>query len=145
MSRAPDFAEAQETAQQAAVRMRQRAVGSLVVVNDAYAAVGMITDRDLVERVLAAGKAPTTTLLADVMTTSPVVIAETEGSVRALQVMQQNCVRRLPVEDELGRICGIVTLDDILAAYGEDFQRIAALLRSGTPQGIAEAAASRCE
>ena len=145
MSVSPDFAEPHETAFAAAVRMRQRAVGSLIVINDAYAPIGIVTDRDLMERVLAAGKDPESTPIADIMTPSPTSIVETESISRALQLMHERSVRRLPVEDELGRVCGVVSLDDILAAFGEQCQGIAQLLRSESPRGIAEAATSRWE
>jgi CBS domain-containing protein len=143
MSNSPDFAEPQETAYEAAVRMRQRAVGSLVIINEGYAPIGMITDRDLVERVLAAGKDPEVTRLADIMTPSPVTIPDTADIGRALELMRENSVRRLPVEDELGRVCGIVSLDDILAAFAEKCQGIAQLLRAESPRGVAEATTSR--
>lgn len=143
MSSSPDFAEPQETAYEAAGRMRQRAVGSLVVINDTYAAIGIITDRDLVERVLAAGKDPVSTRLADIMTPSPITVADSDDVGRALQLMREHSVRRLPVEDELGRVCGIVSLDDILAGFAENCQGIAQLLKSESPRGVAEASGSR--
>lgn len=145
MSGTPDFAEPQETAFEAAVRMRQRAVGSLIVINDAYAPIGILTDRDLMERVLAAGKNPQSTVIADIMTSSPTSIVETESITRALQLMREHSVRRLPVEDELGRVCGVVSLDDILAAFAEQCQGIAQLLKSESPRGVAEATTSRWE
>lgn len=145
MSSSPDFAEPQETAFAAAVRMRQRAVGSLIVINEAYAPIGIVTDRDLVERVLAAGKDPESTTIADIMTVSPTSIAESESIARALQLMREHSFRRLPVEDELGRVCGVVSLDDILASFAEQCQGIAQLLKSESPRGIAEATTSRWE
>ena len=145
MSNSPDFAEPQETAYKAAVRMQQRAVGSLVVVNEAYAPIGIITDRDLMERVLAAGKDPETTRLADIMTATPITIEETADIGCALQLMRENSVRRLPVEDELGRVCGVISLDDILAAFAEKCQGIAQLLKAESPRGIAESTTSRWE
>jgi CBS domain-containing protein len=145
MSSSPDFAEPQETAREAAVRMRQRGVGSLIVISDTYAPIGIITDRDLMERVLAAGKDPDKTLLADIMTSSPVSVAETEDVGRALQLMREHSVRRLPVEDELGRVCGIISLDDIFAAFAEQCKGVAQLLKAESPRGIAEATTSRWE
>ena len=50
-----DFADPSETAWQAAERMRERAVGALVVLNDETEPSGSVTDRDLVERVIAGG------------------------------------------------------------------------------------------
>ena len=145
MTGGPDVAELEETAWQAAVRMRQRAIGSLVIVNDNYAAVGIITDRDLVERVMAAGKDSQTTRLAEVMTPAPVTIVETEEVSHALRLMRKNCIRRLPVVNELGVVCGLISLDDILAAWAGDAEQIAQLLKGESPEGIAEAAISRWE
>lgn len=145
MSSSPDYAEPQETARDAAVRMRQRAVGSLIVISETYAPIGIITDRDLMERVLAADKDPEVTRVADIMTPSPVTIAETETIGRALQLMREHSVRRLPVEDELGRVCGMVSLDDILANFAEQFQGIGQLLKAESPRGVAEASTSRWE
>lgn len=145
MSRSPDYVELQENARDAAIRMRQRAVGSLIVISDTYAPIGIITDRDLMERVLAAGKNPETTRIVDIMTPSPATISESGTIGRALELMREHSVRRLPVEDELGRVCGIVSLDDILATYAEQCQGIAQLLKAESPRGIAEATTTRWE
>jgi CBS domain-containing protein len=145
MTRAPDVAGPQETAWEAAVRMQQRAVGSLVIVNDESAAIGIITDRDLVERVMATGKDPQVTRLARVMTPAPVTIAESQGISQAVRIMRKNCVRRLPVVDEDNVVIGLISLDDILTAWAGDGDQIAQLLRGETPAGISEAATSRWE
>jgi len=143
MSGTPDLAEPQETAWEAAVRMRQRAVGSLVIVNDDGAAIGIITDRDLVERVMAAGKDPQVTRLADVMTPAPVTIADSQEPSEALRIMRKNSVRRLPVVNHDEVVVGLIALDDILVTWAGDGNQIAQLLRGEMPAGIAEAAVSR--
>lgn len=143
MTASPDIAEPQETAWQAAVRMRQRAVGSLVVVNDDYAAIGIITDRDLVERVLAAGKDPQTTRLSEIMTPAPVTIADSQDVHQALRLMGRNFVRRLPVVNESDVVVGVISLDDIVAAWAGDGELIVQLIKGESPQGIAEATNSR--
>jgi signal-transduction protein with cAMP-binding, CBS, and nucleotidyltransferase domain len=145
MSGAPDVAGPQETAWEAAVRMQQRAVGSLVVFNDEQAAIGIITDRDLVERVMAAGKDPQVTRLAGVMTPAPVTIAESQEVSQALRVMRKNCVRRLPVVNVHNVVIGLIALDDIVSAWASDGDQIAQLLKGETPAGIAEEATSRWE
>jgi CBS domain-containing protein len=145
MTGAPDVAGPQETAWEAAVRMQQRAVGSLVIVNDENAAIGIITDRDLVERVIAAGKDPHVTRLAGVMTPAPVTIAESQGISQALRIMRKNCVRRLPVVDDRNVVIGLISLDDIMSDWAGDGDQIAQLLKGETPAGIAEAATSRWE
>jgi CBS domain-containing protein len=145
MSGAPDVAGPQETAWEAAVRMQQRAVGSLVVVNDEQAAIGIITDRDLVERVMAAGKDPQVTRLAGVMTPAPVTIDASQEVSQALCVMRKNCVRRLPVVNEQNVVIGVISLDDIISAWAGDGDQIAQLLKGETPAGIADQSTSRWE
>ena len=71
-----DTATPDETVAVVAERMHQRAVGMLVVVNNNDRIVGIITDRDLVSRVLAKGRSPTETLVCEVMTASPTTISE---------------------------------------------------------------------
>ncbi len=63
-----DSAQPNESVAVAAQRMHQRAVGTLVVVNGASQVVGIVTDRDLVSRVLAKGLSPSETSVQDVMT-----------------------------------------------------------------------------
>ena len=145
MSGAPDVAGPQETAWEAAVRMQQRAVGSLVIVNDENAAIGIITDRDLVERVMAAGKDPQVTQLAGVMTAAPITITESQDVSQALRVMRKNYIRRLPVVNERNVVMGLISLDDIMSAWAGDGDQIAQLLKGETPAGIAEEATSRWE
>ena len=139
-----DLVQPDETAWQAAVRMRQRVVGSLVALDDARQPIGIITDRDLMERVLAAGKDPSVTLARDVMTPRPTTIAEEQSVWRALELMREGRFRRLPVVDQNGALAGLLTLDDVLMLLAEGMAHIGETVRRETPQGVAEElAASR--
>ena len=73
---------------------------------------GLVTDRDLVIRCLAAGKDPQSTKIREVMTGNVVTAKpDMEASVAA-HLMGQKQVRRLPVVEN-GRLCGMVSLGDI--------------------------------
>ena len=133
-----DFAQPDETAWQAAVRMRQRAVGSLVVVNAAREPIGILTDRDLMERVLAERADPSVVLVRDVMTRDPVTVTADTSLVRALATMREGCFRRLPIVDASGSLVGLVSLDDILIRLAEELGHIGQLVRGETPRGFAE-------
>ena len=76
-----DLADRNEAVWQAAERMHQRAVGALVVVNDAKEPIGVVTDRDLVERVLAERRDPSVVTVSDVMA-RPMTISE-EASIES--------------------------------------------------------------
>ncbi|MEM9588816.1 MAG: CBS domain-containing protein, partial [Planctomycetota bacterium] len=76
-TREVDVAAPDESAQVAAQRMKKRNVGSLVVLDQHQRPAGVITDRDLVLRVLATGLEPGTTSLSEVMTKLPDSVLET--------------------------------------------------------------------
>ncbi|HUI98980.1 MAG TPA: CBS domain-containing protein [Usitatibacter sp.] len=98
--------------------MREAHVGSVVVVDDArpLRAVGIVTDRDIVVEAVAAGIDPATLTVGEIMGTSLVVARESEDALESLRTMRRRGVRRLPVVDDEGALCGIVTLDDLLEA-----------------------------
>jgi len=123
----------------AAERMRQRTVGCLVVVDAGQVPVGIVTDRDLVLRVIAEDRDAGTTTVAQVMTKFPDVAHEDMGIETALGLMRRRSFRRLPVIDKAGRIFGLVTLDDILMLLAEEFTHIGDILGKETPQAAAVA------
>lgn len=103
---------------QAAWIMRERNVGCLVVVESAGAIggerpIGMITDRDIVTNVIACDTDPHKVIIDDVMTRHPVTVWSTANIEESLQRMRSGGVRRVPVVDDRGRLCGILALDDI--------------------------------
>jgi CBS domain-containing protein len=134
-----DTAKLAESVAVAAVRMHQRAVGTLVVVNNNAQPVGIVTDRDLVARVLATGRDPTVTSMSDVMTPDPKTVSEQVPIESALSIMRSGRFRRLPVLDRDNRLIGLVTLDDILMFLAEEFEQIGRLLERETPRGVIEA------
>ena len=134
-----DLAEANESVWEAAERMHQRAVGTLVVVDHDQRPVGIVTDRDLVERVLALRKDPNVTAVVDIMTPDPKTMTEQGAIESALSLMSSGGFRRLPVVDEDGKLIGLMSLDDVLMLLAEEFAHIGALLERETPRGVAEA------
>jgi len=113
--------------------MRQRTVGSLIVVDGAKHPVGIITDRDLVIRALADARDPDLTSVIEVMTPDIVVATGEMPVSSALQIMRDGPFRRLPVVDREGVLVGLVTLDDILIRVARDLSEIGALLEGETP------------
>jgi signal-transduction protein with cAMP-binding, CBS, and nucleotidyltransferase domain len=118
--------------------MHQRAVGTLVVVNSASQVVGIVTDRDLVSRVLARGRSPTETEVREVMTTAPNTVSEDTSIEAALSIMRSGRFRRVPVVDRTNKLLGLVTLDDVLMLLAEEFTQIGRLLNRETPRAVIE-------
>lgn len=137
-SREVQLAETSESAAIAAMRMRNQQVGTLVVLDDHKRPIGIVTDRDLVMRVMAAGKDPHSCTVGEVMTRSPRVIREDASIEDALADMSELGVRRMAVVDREHRLAGIVSLDDVLSLLGEEISRIGRLLDRQSAAGLPE-------
>jgi CBS domain-containing protein len=104
---------------EAVAQMRQHKVGC-VLVSDAGRLVGIFTERDLMRRVLAAGK-PLSVAVADVMTADPVAVQPKEPIGIAVQHMEEGGYRHLPVVDEKGRPVGVLSVKRIVHYLVEHF------------------------
>jgi CBS domain-containing protein len=92
--------------------MRNKGIGSVVVVKDGFP-VGVVTERDLVHRVLAEGRDPDK-CDADQVCTKPVVAISIYSDVdTAVDLMNEYGIRRLVVVDSKDKVIGILTTDDI--------------------------------
>jgi CBS domain-containing protein len=138
-----DTARPNESVFQAAERMHQHSVGTLVVVDAADKPIGIVTDRDFTVRVIAAGLDPQVTTVGEVMTRAPKTISELTSIESVLYLMQESAVRRVPVVDDQGHLTGIVTLDDVLMLLAEGLTLVGNLLKQETPQAAAEPASKR--
>ena len=103
--------------QQAAAKMRSLDVGALPVC-DGRRLSGMITDRDITIRAVAAGRDPKTTPVRDCLSSEPVYGFEDEELDDAQALMEQKQIRRLPVLSHDKQLVGIVALADLAAKVG---------------------------
>ena len=104
------------TIQQAAILMTQQRISSVLVMADNQLC-GILTDRDLRSKVLAAGL-PAHTPVEQVMTRNPYRIAADAFSFEALQLMSQHNIHHLPVEQS-GCITGVLTTSDLVRSTQE--------------------------
>ncbi len=125
-----------ESAQTAACRMRDHLVGCLVVCDSQQRPIGILTDRDLATRVVAAGRDAIETPVAEVMTRWPRCIEADATLEQALSAMQRVPCRRVPVVDVEGRLKALATLDDVLAAVSRRFGQIGSLVRQESPASL---------
>lgn len=96
----------------AARAMRDRDIGDVVVLKPDGEVCGMVTDRDIVVRVVAEGRDPATTSLEEICSHEVFAVTPGDEVKRAVDLMMQRSVRRLPVM-ESGRLVGIVSLGDL--------------------------------
>lgn len=120
----------------AAALMREKHVGYLVVVEplpgeDGRRPVGVLTDRDIVITVVAQQTDARSLRVSDVMTHKPVTVSDAETLDCALATMRRIGVRRLPVVDSLGRLTGILALDDVLDSLSSELANVTASIRNG--------------
>jgi len=106
------------TAREAAEAMKARAVGSLVVLRDG-APVGIVTDRDLLERVVADGKDAGSIPISDVMS-HPLRAAKPGDTLeQVVSLMSTYGIRRVPVVGD-GALAGIIALDDVFVKIAKE-------------------------
>jgi CBS domain-containing protein len=110
-----------ESSLEAAMLMNRHKVGSLLVMAG-ETVVGIITERDLLERVLAGRRDPAETLVEDVMT-GEVLCCQPHTSIEeARAVMKNRRIRHLPVVDDDGQLHGLISIGDLNAyeAYSQE-------------------------
>jgi signal-transduction protein with cAMP-binding, CBS, and nucleotidyltransferase domain len=106
------------TSNQAAIAMDQNDLGAVIVTNEAGKSIGIITERDLVIRVIAKNQKPDTIKAKEIMTT-PLVTIEPDATIsEAARRMNRLDIRRLGVIYK-GNLVGIVSSKDILGVMPE--------------------------
>jgi CBS domain-containing protein len=103
------------TLDQVAQLMAENNCGEIPIVDTADRPVGVITDRDIVCRVVAAGKNPMAHTVESSMTSSVVTVRTDASIYEVIAVMEDHQIRRVPVVDDSGCCMGIISQADIAA------------------------------
>lgn len=122
MTRDPMCCEPTDPVTRAAEMMSQHDVGSLPVVESLQSRrlVGIVTDRDVVTKVVAGNRDVASATVSDAMTPNPAVCHEEDELERAVAIMADRQVRRLPVVDASGRLSGIIAQADVATRGNRD-------------------------
>jgi CBS domain-containing protein len=112
MSKEIACVDAKSTAADAAKKMKDQNVGSVLVI-DQDQLKGLVTDRAIATKAVAAEKDPRTLPVTDIMTREIVGCSEDDDVFDALQTMGKNQVRRLPVVNDRSQLVGVVSMADI--------------------------------
>lgn len=120
------------TLKEAAQRMRSSDIGALPVCQNSQL-VGIITDRDIAIRAVAEGGDPNGTFVREAMTPQPCFCYSDQNVEDAVHLMEEKQIRRLPVFDRNGRVCGIVSLGDIATRLRDERISGEALEQISTP------------
>ncbi|MEI7685723.1 MAG: CBS domain-containing protein [Planctomycetota bacterium] len=112
----------QATVLDAAVLMNDFKIGALVVIECARV-VGIITERDILSRVVAARRDPVEVLVDEVMTRDIVVCGPDSEVEEASLLMKERRVRHLPVIDADGGMVGLISIGDVNAFHTESQEK----------------------
>ena len=104
-----------EKVSQAIAVMADKNYGSVVIVDSKDKVVGIVTERDIVKKLVNNNMSPKTTKLEDIMTLNPRVANENDDVVDWLRIMSNDRFRRLPVVDADGKIKVIFTQGDFVS------------------------------
>jgi CBS domain-containing protein len=122
MTHEPVCCEPNDAVTRVAELMKTADVGSVPVVESLSSRrlVGIVTDRDLVTKVVAGGHAVAQATARDAMTFNPTSCNEDDDVSRAMTLMSQRQVRRMPVVDGQGRVTGIIAQADVATRMRSD-------------------------
>jgi CBS domain-containing protein len=97
---------------EAAAIMRDLGIGALLVVEEDRP-VGIVTERDMMTRVVAGRRDPDGTLVGEVMTANPLCVSPRTAVADAMALVSEKRIRHLPVVDE-GRVVGLISSRDLM-------------------------------
>lgn len=103
------------TVREAVAAMTAQGFGSVVITDPEDRVIGIVTERDIMRRVVHEARDADATPLSEIMTVNPRVAKETDDVVDWLRIMSNDRFRRLPVVDEEGRIKTIFTQGDFVS------------------------------
>jgi CBS domain-containing protein len=106
----------------AALLMNEHKIGSLLVMSGGYL-LGIITERDILQRVVVSRRDPGQTTVVDVMTTELVCCQPHTSLEEARGVMKNRRIRHLPVVDESRHLHGLISIGDLNAHQAHDHER----------------------
>ena len=112
MTKAPVVLSPSASVDEVAHVMREKGISSVILVTNGKP-IGIVTERDLVHRVMAPGKDPKKLMAADICTKPVIAVSHHSEVEDAVETMNEHKIRRLVVVDDLDHVAGIITTDDV--------------------------------
>jgi CBS domain-containing protein len=138
MTENPVFCLASDSVSSVAQQMQIHDVGAMPVVSDHQTKklIGIVTDRDMALRVVAADRETKGTWVADVMTPNPVACHATDNIDLAIDAMSLNRVRRIPAVDDNGQLVGIIAQADVATRLHDSHKTAEIVTEISQPSSI---------
>src|SRR5574340_1539792 len=143
MSTSPVTISADATAVEAAALIRDKHVGSLIVVQEGRP-TGIVTERDIVTKIAAENRSATTTTVHEIMSAPLVAIHPHQEVAEAAKVMAARKIRRLPVIKE-GKLVGMLTENDIIRVWPQLIEVTREWDKAGLESQFAKGVEGHCE
>jgi CBS domain-containing protein len=143
MSATPVTITADATVMEASCVMRDREIGSLVVLENGRP-IGIVTERDVVTKVSAANKASEATSVRDIMTSPLIAVHPHQEVAEAAKVMAARKIRRLPVIKE-GKLVGMITENDIIRVWPQLIEVTREWDKAGLESQFAKGVEGHCD
>jgi len=112
MTTNPQMLPESTVVREAAEAMRAHDIGAAVVIDDDGKLSGILTDRDIVVRVVAEGRDPRATRIGDIASRDLTAVSPDDPIDRAVQLMRDRAIRRLPAVEK-NKVVGIVSIGDL--------------------------------
>jgi signal-transduction protein with cAMP-binding, CBS, and nucleotidyltransferase domain len=110
-----------DNALDAAIEMKNSNIAAILITDENGTLEGIVTERDLTRRVIAANLSPKKALLGDIMTADPDTLDPSDSAGDALDMMRSRSFRHLPVSKD-GKIMGMVSVRDLYSAVKADLE-----------------------
>ena len=122
MTREPACCEPGDSITRVAGIMKREDVGSVPVVESQgdKKLIGIVTDRDLVVKILAGGADVERSTIREAMTPNPASCCDSDPIDKAVKLMSERQVRRMPIVDDQGRLTGIIAQADVATRVSRD-------------------------
>jgi len=114
MSTPVETVKLEATAYDAANILKNKDIGCLVVIDDAMKPVGIITEKDLVHKVVARNLKSKDVLIKDIVSPKLITVSPKATIIEAAKLMARKNIKRLPVVEN-GKVIGIITVSDIVS------------------------------
>lgn len=106
-----------ETVLAATQKMNEHSIGALLVIDDSESLVGIFTERDVLRRVVALERIPSSVAVGEVMTKDVACCKPDTSTDEASSIFRQYRIRHLPVVDDKGTVQGLISIGDLNAHH----------------------------
>ena len=118
-----------ETVSAVSKRMSEKKMGAILVIENGHL-VSIFTERDLLNRVVALGRDPNSTLIKEVATPNPICVKESTRVKECAEILNSQNFRHIPVINDEGTAIGIISSRDFFQYMTEELERLIFRFRS---------------